>query len=1287
MENNIEQSNARPARRGIILVFIVVLLVLLAIMGVAFLTTARADRASITSRGAAPDAPMESVLKDRTVLNESFNTIKDEVMYRLLRDLFNYAQSPTVDIHAALPASQYRALGGNGTYINKDAFGASDPHLASTLPVARLAGGKYVQWQRISSPLKYAGTASDVGPFTSVPRFYDPRTFLDTSADYDLTGTPDIFVSGVGVRVPDTAFGDFDTTTARSRTYPAFILPAFNNSDGTHRFIAGDADGDGQADSGLAPIKLNNGAAYPDDDIDAYTDPRNPGVVYFYSYRVVDNSSKVNVFTANSVKGDFTISNQSPAVPVSFSIKIQANDPDRPNMGFSRSNVGLVELMRGWLSAMGTYPINNEIYRLYNYRVRNVAGDSATYTTWDNTNNYPRNSQLDEELASGAGTNFKMGPTGSNTQHLTMGDALEYGINRRLGLEGYAFSSGAVFGAYSTEDARGLSYRGGGFLNPIYDATTIEQTLKESAYWTAINFAPTRSEQFGFIPPTHDDTSSLNPDQTPGNVINWFDWVYNFQPPAGWLPSNNWGLDSAPGTSDFAGVNQYRFNGTNFHRSIRSLLTGVSGVMATAPLRGGGPDYDVLRSNSGYTDMPSYDEIGFTKASASTSDFGELWRAFWSIMVDPNSGTGTANPNFPIRSVRHPTTGLTPTMFQISERSGAINTFRTTAAGNSDVESARMAILRSAIAALNTIDLRDPDDDLSWAEVKLDRGPNGLPSSTITAHVAGQEKQPYITGVAVRTNSVAANRAIVVELYNPYPTSIRLECFGLVVMNRSAGQLTPVGPVTYFNTNDVLLAGEVKTVKYSGAAMPAAIDPVGSSNITGASNVNNLVNAVTGGEIYLVRKAKANQTVGASDSLNVSPTDATGVAALFPVDYADLRALSAQINNDKMFYYLRSKSDWKFTYGGNWSIGQALQELTGAQTAQLGVAVDQTTINPVPVIQLQNFTVDSTAYPSARFPFGSPLARDGDLLTIPFIGNYLIRNGTIGSSTILEMNPITADAYMSDQSPNGKQIGRFIPVTGADDYSWTQVLPEVISAHQAPNAMNTPDVPVEYIPQTTTVRSSGTPLLLLSRDSANLPMYAQLPGVYTSSGTGPFAPNKLDGLDPNGLIQGRININTAPDLIRRLLPWRVDPATGFVNPADYTTFIQPIVASSNFDSIYQIALPAITPNDTKSGDLSVGALSVQVPVSSANASKDFEQQYLNQIRLSNLASTRSDSYTVYICVQAWRTNGTSASQNNNPARLLAERRGAYLVNRGVVTPLTGDLKTLLRKGVTTIEEE
>ena len=58
----------------------------------------------------------------------------------------------------------------------------------------------------------------------------------------------------------------------------------------------------------------------------------------------------------------------------------------------------------------------------------------------------------------------------------------------------------------------------------------------------------------------------------------------------------------------------------------------------------------------------------------------------------------------------------------------------------------------------------------------------------------------------------------------------------------------------------------------------------------------------------------------------------------------------------------------------------------------------------------------------------------------------------------------------------------------------------------------------------------------------------------------------------------------------------------------------------------------------------------------------FQSQHLALMRISNLITTRSDSFTVYVLVQGWRDAGTPAP------RLVVQRRAAIIVDRSAMTP-------------------
>src|SRR5581483_4510867 len=83
-----------------------------------------------------------------------------------------------------------------------------------------------------------------------------------------------------------------------------------------------------------------------------------------------------------------------------------------------------------------------------------------------------------------------------------------------------------------------------------------------------------------------------------------------------------------------------------------------------------------------------------------------------------------------------------------------------------------------------------------------------------------------------------------------------------------------------------------------------------------------------------------------------------------------------------------------------------------------------------------------------------------------------------------------------------------------------------------------------------------------------------------------------------------------------------------------------------------------------SGDLTPGwtdPLLPDNPNRKDNVRFDFEEQYLLMNRISNMITTRSDSFTVYVLVQGWRGAGTS-----NP-ELVVQRRRAFIADRSGIT--------------------
>ena len=64
---------------------------------------------------------------------------------------------------------------------------------------------------------------------------------------------------------------------------------------------------------------------------------------------------------------------------------------------------------------------------------------------------------------------------------------------------------------------------------------------------------------------------------------------------------------------------------------------------------------------------------------------------------------------------------------------------------------------------------------------------------------------------------------------------------------------------------------------------------------------------------------------------------------------------------------------------------------------------------------------------------------------------------------------------------------------------------------------------------------------------------------------------------------------------------------------------------------------------------------------------DFEERFLMLDRISNLITTRSDTFTAYIVLQGWRNAGTATPQ------LVVQRRVAMIIDRNNITGAAGSI--------------
>jgi hypothetical protein len=368
-----------------------------------------------------------------------------------------------------------------------------------------------------------------------------------------------------------------------------------------------------------------------------------------------------------------------------------------------------------------------------------------------------------------------------------------------------------------------------------------------------------------------------------------------------------------------------------------------------------------------------------------------------------------------------------------------------------------------------------------------------------------------------------------------------------------------------------------------------------------------------------------------------------------------------------------------------------------------GGAFDATARTPLaPTYPTITLRLDSPSMPSPhaiaatdnQFPFGG-FARNGDLLQVPFIGAYRITPcGQSPLTGFVELNSVTMDSALADDQtlplggsklssqtatdaltdPFSQQLGRFCPVGnslsstldfGTDPtrwhYHWTRKLFDYVTV-QAPHDDYCPNVDPTF--QDESVRPP-----IPSRYQPSAPVTPIANSIHAT-------PNDTLGghsEDTTG-VEGLININTAGWKVLSMIPW-VPRGTDHISDTggsadgvdDNINLARAIVAYRNthgpFGSIVDLySVPVFRLENDRlltANDQNVKLLNV----SSDGVRYDFADRFLLLNRVSNLITTRSDTFTCYLLLQGWRNAGSSA------ATLAVERRAAFVADRNGVTPV------------------
>ena len=767
------------ARPGSVLILVIALLVLLALIGTAYLSSTQTEKFS---------SHQNSVNVQADLLVQG---LIDAINSAIVTPLFASTGTGTQYRPPAQEMPTYKAFAPTYPvatgYHNYDSV-QSDVFLGSRHPLnyAPANATPIPYWDSISFPLfpDSSGSYSFDSPFENstviglpankasvqaIPTYKTVNGQVYPGMLYYVPGGQTLqYGSGITTYTAPPGGGYITPNgVLNGSSLPAIGTPAYN----TYVNFAASASGDGISDSGLSKLpvgQLNN-------------------ITYYYGLRIIDNNSAINASSAWTANGD----PNSPTTTL-------------PNYGFFPSGVGLQELL---VPATTPTP-SQEMAALNNYRFGGTfISPTAAGTAQPGIFGYPVPSP--DMLNPQPPTNW---------QYYSMGDALHTQLTRRPGNPGLGgVSSSTKFNWLGLNASASLAYRFS-LIDPNSSQSVIEQLLpnelrnnanirstpyspSETAPWysalfpTSTNY-PDPTGVGGIVPagtsllplrtmlvcdnavsnavPSRLGTggSSTPMTWTAGVQYNFGDWVLDG--PVGYQRSfvclrphlSSSGTEPEPGAT--------ASNPIQYNRAAEGIWAGAQSKAGDSGNRPPG--------------MPWLTQP--VKASINTASFDELYLAFAQVMTDsvgPDTNTTLPGPT------PHWQPPMVPQLTNLTNPNGEQqlpqfrSVIRDTKAsgtlGRVQLSPAQMLRLRAALAAVNTIDLRDRDNDVTSRHIVLDDS-SGTPQYEV--EVFGTERQPYISKVMLQTSGKPGETYIAIEICNPYDKPITLTNWQLGFVDRSA---------------------------------------------------------------------------------------------------------------------------------------------------------------------------------------------------------------------------------------------------------------------------------------------------------------------------------------------------------------------------------------------------------------------------------------------------------------------------------------------------------------------
>jgi hypothetical protein len=1323
----------RKAPSGSVLILVVALIVILALLGTAFVATARLDRYT-AGAGAS------------TVINDQLNSLQNEICNDIANGLIdqnntnpntNYrpvANDPAIPA-AVAPTPTYGHFDSNRWYPGSTLppVAPADPNewdtwLADRLPTTYTDSGGNINitWRTITRlPSRVTSTSNLITPTGTTAVIYNPWGYyppLPAIVPVPLPPTMSLIPTAIAMTYPRSTSENPPNTP---KVYPAFIPISVAAATGTATygtpFLAADADGDGIADSVLFPLNVTSSSS-------------NGTITYFAAVRIVDNNSAVNLNTAWSRFSDFkaptapantntpgSIANPSPLTfadalgnPSASTTWIGFAGAGAANLGWLPSHVGLLEMLDPNESQLQY----QEMARLNSIRFGTSSGGISS-------------SVYDDGAAPVARTDY---------QFLTLGDALWNQLGRRIqnpGYNGIAAIFGNPPGHYEAVNDNGTLAFGFNLIDPSANLnpftssavtvaqsapTTPELELNFSLYIDAINFT-----QF----PTYNRWSVYPADK----AVYWFDYNFNNGSNAAADLTNSETRDNEAGAASTLPANFYRnlravavtrnpvSNAAPIHSfygvtaapaPLNNLLGRQVPVPPPPPLTlGTTPPVPVASFMDVYPTSPKIP----IRASINTDSFGTLWRAFWNVMCDdlnpgPNAAGATGLPSdHTLSAVGTPYTAVSQ-IYTPPVNIAALGTTPLIA----PIAPATMRwpqydqlLIRAAIAAVNAEGLRDlqsRNDVISRCIV--------LPDG-VTVEVFSNKLQPYIMAYD-KTGAADPGHQPTITLGNP--TSSTINMTGWVLAYYAAGNAS-TGPVTTATAPQMLAV----------TGMPTSIGPgaIATINITLTGPNATIIPMAPADtdQVLLMRPRLSSGTpitsgLNPTDSFNEKPVG-NGYWDYVPIDYVVYNQSFASRGNPAVTT-------------PNWSNVQALLAPPGSQPmASVNTAPNQIFSDDF-AGPYATQTLSNTSLLTSAFPFGA-FARVGDILKVPFIGSYRVIvppsviNGTdlevglttqvttpqpflpVGTASVYFV-PISMDAAACYTGTLGEQVGHFCPVSNdpvanastVHDYDWAKRLFDYFTTIQNPGNDFSPNVNpgVNNFGAGVTANWSSTlynsappawPSQTINTSTAN----GSIVGVTSIANTSGATANVGE---ENVGVDGLININTAPwqvlaslpmlpkgldndhngvedniDLAKAIVLWRDGDASHKPHGPFKSIFdlnsVTDGVPSKTFQNGWGSLSPTFTAtsisgfdSDATNGDFSPAPPLNTPPgaLPTDGVPADFEKRFLMLTRISNLITTRSDTFTCYVVVQGWLNAGT------NTPTLVSQQRIAFIANRVAVGP-------------------